>query len=340
MLAEAGAEVVKVERPEGENARLMPPFLRNHSAGFAMLNRGKKSLIADLKTEVGKKAVQDLVARADVLVEQFRPGVMARLGFGYQAVRAKNKRIIYCSISGYGQQGPRRGEAGHDLNYIGATGLLSLSSGPPDNPVVPPALIADIGGGTFPAVINILLALRLRERTNEGCWLDIAMSDAMFTFAWYALTSFFANNKPPKQGELRYVGDSPRYQLYPTKDGKLVACAALEPQFWAAFCKTIALPEKLADDLHDPLATRAAVRDIIARQSAAHWKPKFAAADCCVTIVATLEEALADPHFIERGLLSRKIDIPGGAPIPAMPLPIAPDLRVKDETRPFPALKR
>ena len=340
MLAEAGAEVVKIERPEGETARLMLPQVGGHSVGFAMLNRGKKSLLADLKNEKDKAAVTDLVRRADVLVEQFRPGVMERLGFGWEAVRALNPGIVYCSISGYGQYGPRREEAGHDLNYIGATGLLSLSPGPPDMPVVPPALIADIGGGTFPAVINILLALRSRDRTGEGVYLDIAMTDAMFTFARYALTTFAATGKAPKQGELRYVGDSPRYHLYPTKDGKLLACAALEPHFWNAFCVTIGLPQELRIDTRDPLATRDAIKKIVAAETADYWRPKLAAADCCATIVATLEEALADRHFIERGLFGRKIEMPNGQKVTAMPLPIESTLRTEDETRPFPVLKR
>ena len=178
-----------------------------------------------------------LLKRADVLVEQFRPGVMARLGLGYEALRRINPRLVYCSITGYGQTGPRAGEAGHDLNYIGHTGLLALQPGPPDRPVVPPALIADIAGGTLPAVINILLALRQRDRTGQGCHLDIAMTDAMFTFAGHALAVGHATGAFPGAGGARLTGGSPRYQLYPTRDGKLVACAALEQKFWLAFTR-------------------------------------------------------------------------------------------------------
>ena len=166
---------------------------------------------------------------------------MNRLGFGYDAVRAINPRLIYCSISGYGQSGPRAGEAGHDLNYIGNTGLLSLQPGPADRPVVPPALVADIGGGTFPAVINILLALRQREQTGQGCHLDIAMTDTMFTFAWHALAEGFATGRYPDSGTSKLAGGSPRYRLYPTRDGKFVACGALEDHFWAAFTAAIGL---------------------------------------------------------------------------------------------------
>jgi len=339
MLAEAGAEVVKIERPGGEDVRRFKPFTdAGYSASFAILNRGKNGLVADLKTEEGKKAVWDLVERADVLVEQFRPGVMERLGFGYEAVRARNPTIIYCSISGYGQEGPRREEAGHDLNYIGTTGLLALAPGPADRPVVPPALIADIGGGTFPALTNILLALLARAKTGQGTYIDVAMSDAMFTFAWFALATYHTSGRNPGPGELRHNGGSARYQLYPTSDGKLVACGALEQHFWDAFVKVIGLSPELADDERDPHATAVAVRTIIASKSAADWQPLFAAANCCVTIVATLEQALADPHFVQRGLFDYRVSAPGGEEFPALPVPIAPALRVGEKVRPFPPL--
>ena len=162
MLAEAGAEVIKIEPPGGEMMRTHSPYVDGHSVAIAALNRGKTSLMLDLKASDDRERLAPLLARADVLVEQFRPGVMDRLGLGYEHVRAVNPRIVYCSISGYGQTGPRAQQAGHDLNYIGATGLLALSPGPPDRPTLPPALIADIGGGTYPAVLNILLGLRQR----------------------------------------------------------------------------------------------------------------------------------------------------------------------------------
>jgi alpha-methylacyl-CoA racemase len=174
---------------------------------------------------------------------------MARLGLGYEAVRAINLRLIYCSISGYGQSGPRSDEAGHDINYIGNAGLLDLQPGPVEAPVVPPMLAADVAGGSFPAVINILLALRARDQSGQGCHLDSAMSDAMFTFAWYALALGLASGKFPKPGELALVGGSPRYRIYATKDGKLVACGAIEQKFWLAFCKVIGLGAEFIDDM-------------------------------------------------------------------------------------------
>ncbi len=327
MLAEAGAEVIKIERPGGEDMRRYAPFWEGEGAAFALLNRGKTSLVLDLKSENGRNVLKPILQKVDILVEQFRPNIMNKLGFGYDAVRAMNPRLIYCSISGYGQTGPRSGEAGHDLNYIGNTGLLALQPGPSDRPVVPPALVADIGGGTFPAVINILLALRQRDRTGEGCHLDIAMSDAMFTFAWHALAEGQATGRYPESGSSKLAGGSPRYQLYSTGDGKFVACGALEDHFWNAFTAAIGLDEALKDDSKNPQATREAIASIVASKTAAQWRPILAAADCCVTIVMSLSEAACDPHFVGRGLFSEKISAPSGATMPALPVPIAPEFR-------------
>jgi alpha-methylacyl-CoA racemase len=327
LLAEAGAEVVKVERPEGEDMRAYPAPWGRDSVYFALLNRGKKSLALDLKNPADRAALEPLLARSDIVVEQFRPGVMARLGLGPADVAAINPKAIYCSITGYGQTGPRADEAGHDLNYIGHTGLLALNPWPLDRPVVPPALIADIAGGTLPAVMNILLALRQRDQTGHGCHLDIAMTDAMFTFASHALVSGHATGTFPAMGGARLTGGSPRYQLYQTKDGKLVCCAALEQRFWEPFTAMIGLSREFIDDSRDPAATKAAIAGIIAGRSADEWRPLFAAADCCVTIMATLEEALRDPHFVERGLFAHQVAGPTGATMPALPVPINPQFR-------------
>src|SRR5262245_14480187 len=327
LLAEAGAEVIKLERPGGDDMRAYEPRFDGQGAMFALLNRGKKSVVLDLKEGSDQERLKPLLSRADILVEQFRPGVMDRLGLGYDAVRALNPRIIYCSITGYGQSGPRAGEAGHDLNYIGNTGLLALQPGPPDRPGVPPALVADIGGGSLPAVINILLALRERELTGKGCHIDIAMTDAMFTFAAHALAMGFAGGEFPPPGGSRLTGGSPRYQLYVTADGKLVACGALEQRFWLAFCDAIGLAAEFVDDQRDPAATKAAIAAIMAGRSADAWRPILAKADCCATIVASLEESVRDPHFAARGLFGHHVAGPSGATMPALPVPIAPEFR-------------
>lgn len=321
MLAEAGAEVIKIERPGGEDMRHFAPKIEGESVPFAMLNRGKQILTLDLKSDADREKLRPLLARADILIEQFRPGVMARFALGYADVRAINPKLIYCSISGYGQDGPRAGEAGHDINYIGNTGVLDLQPGPLDRPVVPPVLAADIAGGSFPAVINILLALRARDQSGQGCRLDIAMTDAMFTFAWYAM-ALGAVAKFPRPGEMWLAGSSPRYQLYPAKDGRIVACGAIEQKFWGAFTSAIGLPPEFVDDNRAPAATRDAVAKLIATRTSEEWRPILAAADCCATIVTPLEEAMRDPHFVERGLFAHEVEV-GGKAIPALPVPIA-----------------
>jgi alpha-methylacyl-CoA racemase len=336
MLAEAGAEVIKIERPGGDELRSYGPWLDGESAPFALLNRGKTSLALDLKSAEGQARLAPLLARADILVEQFRPGVMERLGLGYDEVRRTHPRIVYCSISGYGRSGPRAGEAGHDLNYIGHTGLLALNPGPPDRPTVPPALVADIGGGSFPAVINILLALRGRDQSGKGCHLDIAMADAMFTFAWHALAAGQATGRYPGAAEAKLAGGSPRYRLYPTRDGALVACAALEQKFWLAFCAAIGLAKELGDDERDPAATAAAVAAIIAAKPADDWRSVLAKADCCATIVASLDEAVRDPHFVKRGLFAHRVETGNDTVMAALPVPIAPVFRDGPITRPIP----
>ena len=327
LLAEAGAEVIKIEQPGGENARRFPPMIDGESAAFVMLNRGKASMSLDLKNEADRAKLTQLIMRADILVEQFRPGVMARLGLGYEDARALNPRVIYCSISGYGQSGPRVHEAGHDINYIGNTGLLDLQPGPSDHPVIPPMLAADIAGGSFPAVINILLALRARDQSGQGCHIDIAMTDAMFTFTWAALALGVATNRFPAPGEMWLVGGSPRYQIYPAKDGKLIACGAIEQKFWLAFAKAIGLPTPLVDDTQNPKTTRDAVARLIATRTSDEWRPIFDAADCCTTVVTPLEEAMRDPHFVERGLFAHQAATASGKSLPALPLPISPEFR-------------
>src|SRR6185436_20015168 len=188
ILAEAGAEVIKIERRgAGDEMRTYTPKFGADSVNFAMLNRGKRSVAIDLKEAGAVERLMPLVAGADVLVEQFRPGVMDRLGLGYDALSREHPRLIYCSITGYGQSGPRAGIAGHDLNYAADTGMLALAAGADGAPVPPAALVADIGGGSYPAVVNILLALRERDRTGRGCKLDIAMADNLFAFMYWAI---------------------------------------------------------------------------------------------------------------------------------------------------------
>ncbi len=327
-LAEAGAEVVKIERPvTGEDMRSYPPAWGADSVNFAMLNRGKKSLALDLKKQSDVERLLPLIARADVILEQFRPGVMARLGLDYAAVTAINPKIIYCSITGYGQTGPKRDVAGHDLNYIGDTGLLALSMGAPEVPVVPPALIADIAGGTYPAVLNILLALQQRTHSGKGCHLDIAMTDNLFTFMYWAMGSGQVANDWPGNAAGLVTGGTPRYRLYPARDRRMVAVAAIEQKFWDTLCNLLDLDPHLRDDTKDPAATTARVAEIIASESGDFWRGRFAGKDCCCSIVDSLREALENPHFHARGLFQHHVSNEKGSAIVALPVPIDPAFR-------------
>ncbi|MCZ7659669.1 MAG: CoA transferase [Xanthobacteraceae bacterium] len=323
LLAEAGAEVIKVERPgRGEEMRGYDPKWGRDSVNFALLNRGKKSLALDLKDPADRARLEPLLARADVLVEQFRPGVMARLGLGYDDVAKANPRIVYCAITGYGQTGPKRDVAGHDLNYIGDAGLLALSTGPSDRPVLPPALIADIAAGAYPAVMNILLALAERARSGRGRYLDIAMHDNVFPFMYWALGNGLAAGQWPGNGSDLVTGGTPRYRLYPTADGRLVAAAPIEQKFWEEFCEVIGLAPELRDDARDPAATGRRIAEIIRAESAETWRARFSGRDCCCSIVADLREALADPHVAARGLFAHALTNEAGARLPALPVPI------------------
>jgi crotonobetainyl-CoA:carnitine CoA-transferase CaiB-like acyl-CoA transferase len=334
-LADAGAEVIKIENPtRGDEMRSYVPRWGADSVNFHLLNRGKKSVALDLKSPEDGASLRSLLESADILVEQYRPGVMARLRLSYEEVRAIKPDIIYCSISGYGQNGPRHMRAGHDLNYQGDTGLLALSNGTVEAPVVPPALIADIAGGTYPALVNIVLALWRRERTGEGSYIDIAMADNLFPFLYWAQGEGQVDGKWPGNGNSLVTGGACRYRLYATADGRLAAVAAIEQKFWEKFCEAIGLEAELRDDSADRDATAKRVTEIIGSRSSEHWERIFDAADCCCSVVRTLQEAMSDPQFEVRGLFARRIAGPDGAEMPALPTPIVPGFRAKAEITP------
>ena len=337
LLAEAGAEVIKIERPgSGDEMRSYDPKFGPASVNFALLNRGKRSIAIDLKAPDAVARLRPLIARADVVVEQFRPGVMERLGLGFDAMAAINPRIVFCSITGYGQSGPKAQLAAHDLNYQAEAGLLGLAAGADGAPVVPSALIADIAGGTYPAMINILLALRERDATGRGRKLDIAMADNLFTFMYWALGNGLAAGHWPRPGGELVTGGSPRYQIYRTQDGRFLAAAPLEQKFWDNFCDAIGLAPEWRDDARDPLATRAAVASCIASRSAAAWRGALADKDVCCAVVASVEEALADAHFRARGLFAQQLAAEGRT-ITALPVPVDRAFR-RDAALGYPAL--
>jgi crotonobetainyl-CoA:carnitine CoA-transferase CaiB-like acyl-CoA transferase len=327
LLAEAGAEIIKIERPgAGDEMRSYQPRFGPSSVNFALLNRGKRSVAIDLKAPDALSRLRPLIARADVVLEQFRPGVMDRLGLGYEALAEINPRIIYCAITGYGQTGPKAQLAAHDLNYVAESGLLGLGAGADGAPIVPPALIADIAGGSYPAMINILLALRERESSGRGRKLDVAMADNLFTFMYWALGNGLAAGAWPRPGGELVSGGSPRYQIYRTSDGRFLAAAPLEQKFWENFCEAIGLEAQWRDDARDAHGTREAIARCVAGRTAEEWSKALAGKDVCCAIVASVEEALADAHFQARGLFAQQL-VTGGRAICALPVPIDPAFR-------------
>lgn len=328
LLAEAGARVIKIERPgSGDDMRGYLPRLGADSVNFTLLNRGKTSVAIDLKNEDERARLRQLIAEADVLIEQFRPGVMQRLGLDYESVARINPRLVYCSITGYGQEGARAGLAGHDLNYQALTGMLSLAGDAQGRPTVPPTLTADLAGGAYPAFMNILLALRQRDRDGAGRHLDIAMADNLFTLMYWGLGNGWSQELWPQPAADKVTGGSCRYQVYETADGRHLAVAPLEDKFWRAFVDVIGLPE-LADAADDDASVRQRVADVLIQRSAAAWMQAFGDGDTCVSLVASLREAAADPHFVARGLFSREVADSAGRTLPALPVPIDPSLRV------------
>ena len=332
-LSETGAEVIKIEKPGvGDEIRLSNPQWGEQSVSFSLLNRGKKSLSLDLKDPKNLKILTPILKEADIIIEQFRPGVMKRLGLDYESIKKINQDIIYVSITGYGQYGPKSMVAGHDLNYISNAGLLSISMGRENDTVVPPALVADIAGGSYPAVINILLALRKRDLNKEGSYIDLSMTENLFPFMFWGLGSGFAHNKWPGNSDGVLSGGSPRYNIYKTSDGSYVAAAPLEDRFWNKFCEAIELPKKFIKMQNDQEKVIKEIRKIIGQKEKNYWLDVFNKADCCCSIVKSIEEAINDNHFKVRKIFENKIINNLGEEIPALPIPVDMQFR-KDQKR-------
>lgn len=312
MLADAGASVIKIERPgTGDDMRGYEPRLGSDSANFILLNRGKDNRVVDLKSPEGHATVLALLADADVLIEQFRPGVMGRLGLSYNELSKSNPGLIYCSITGYGQNGPKAQLAAHDLNYVGDTGMLSLTTDKDGTPSIPAIALADIGGGAYPAMLNITLALVERAKTGRGRHLDIAMSENVFPFLYWALGNHLSGFPPRPSDELT-TGGSPRYAIYRTKDDRFLVAAPLEDKFWSNFCSILDVPTSSGkDEIARQIATR----------KADEWMSLFEGKDVCCSIVRTIEEALLDEHFRARGCFERYTAIAEESVL-GLPLPI------------------
>ena len=338
-LSEMGAEVIKVERLKlGDEMRRKTPEIDGTNVSFAILNRGKKSIEINLKNNFQNEKLKKLIKEVDIVIEQFRPGVMKRLGLDYGSIKLINPKIIYVSITGYGQEGPKSNFAGHDLNYIGDTGLLSLSMGKEDNTVVPPALIADIGAGSYPAIMNILLALRKRDLNKDGSFIDISMTDGLFTFMFWALGKGFSENEWSQNSDYYLSGGSPRYNIYETKDKRYLAVAPIEDRFWNKFCEVINLDISYKDQKKTDQEIIEKVRSIIKTKTSGYWDKVFKKADCCCTVVKSLKEAVGDDHFVSRNLFSKKVKINDEIALPSLPLPISKQFLSPKIIKSFPKL--
>jgi crotonobetainyl-CoA:carnitine CoA-transferase CaiB-like acyl-CoA transferase len=302
LLADLGAEVIKVEDTGGgDYIRAMAPFIGGQSAYFLALNPGKKSFALNLKAGRGREVFLRLAATAKIILEGFRPGTVDRLGIGFEDVKAVNPGIVYCSISGYGQDGPLRDRAGHDLNYIARAGILGLSGPAADAPAIPPVQIADLSSGMY-AAVGMLAGLRESERTGEGRYLDIGMMDS--ALSWLIMTvAEFAAGERGRRGRLHLTGKFPCYHVYRTKDGHEITLAALETKFWTDFCRVAERPDLLDLQYSEDPAAVAEVAAVFASRTREEWAALARAGDFCTEPVQTLEEALSDVQVRRRGLV-------------------------------------
>ena len=323
MLVRAGAEVIKIERPlHGDEMRQYQPRFGNTSSSFALLNEGKRSIAIDLKDDESKQELVKLIATADIVIEQFRPGVMKRMGLDYATLSESHPQLIYVSITGYGQSGPNANEAGHDLNYMAASGLLDLVCDEQGKPGLPPVLAADIAGGSYPAAMNILLALRQRDNEGTGCHIDISMTDNLFPLCFWAWGQGLAVGDWPQRGDERLTGGSPRYQIYKTKDNRYLAAAPLEQRFWEIFCELIQLPNELRNDSDKPHDVIRTVQKIIVKKTGSEWEKVFSGHDVCCNIVLTMKEAVQSQHISAGKIFSRHIENEQGKSLAAVPVPV------------------
>jgi len=357
LLADFGADVLKVEDTGmGDYIRWSPPYIDGaddsaKSALFLSLNRNKRSIRLDLKHERGREALLALVREHDVVLESFRPGVLDRLGVGYERMREENPGIVYCAISGYGQGGPKRGASGHDMNYLGLVGLLGLTGERGGEPVQAAGQIADIGGGSLMAAFGILAALRerdgtptregrpAREGSGEGQIVDVSMTDGALSWLAMVAAGYFADGTVPHRGDLPLAGSLICYRPYECSDG-WVTLGALEPKFWQAWCRGIAREELIEKQFESPGSdAHAQVQAIFRKRTRAEWEEFAREHDCCLEPVLDLDEAL-DSELVRAREMVVEIDQPGAErPVCQLGVPVKLDRTPGTHARlPGPAL--
>lgn len=328
LLADFGAEVIKVEDTGmGDYVRWAPPYYEGvedsaRSALFLSLNRNKRSIRIDLKTDGGREVLLRLVRDADVLLESFRPGVLDRLGVGYDRLRGVNPRLVHCAITGYGQDGPYRDRSGHDMNYLGLVGLLGLTGERGGPPIQAAGQIADLGGGALMAAFGILAALRERDRSGEGQSVDVSMADGALSWLAMVAARHLADGEVPGRGDLELAGRLICYRPYACADG-WVTLGALEPKFWQAFCRGVGREDLIDRQFESPGSdAHAEVQAIFAGRTRDEWQDFAGKHDCCLEPVLELDEALSSDLVRERDMVI-ELDQPGAArPVRLLGVPV------------------
>ena len=307
MLADMGAEVLRIESPTRPDLlRNMPPFADGQSTAHGTLNRNKRSIALDLKNPEAVAIAKRLVEDYDIVIEQFRPGVMQRLGLGYEQLHKINPKLIYCSVTGYGQTGPYRDRAGHDNNYISISGLNGYSGRGSDRTPIMGMPVADIAGGSLHAVIGILAAVNQRHISGEGQQIDISMTDAMFSLNALFGSTYLSAGVEPTSGSMSLNGGS-FYDYYQTSDNRYLSIGSLEPQFFQVLCQTLGDDELLTlanqQDSETQKALRAKLDTIIATKTLAQWREIFKDREACVEPVLTFAEACEYQDSAQREMI-------------------------------------
>lgn len=314
MLADMGAEVLKISSASRPDIVLdYPPFIGDTgvSASQAWLGRNKKTMFLNLKTGEGKAVVKELVKEYDIVLEQFRPGVMEKLGLGYEDLKAVNPKLIYCSLTGYGQTGPLRDAAGHDINYMSRSGIISQAGRRESGPSLMNFQIADIAVGSMNSVIGILAAVNYRKNTGKGQYIDVAMMDGCVPFNSLDGAGFLVSGKEPKREGERLNGGC-IYDFYETKDGEYLSVGSLEPQFWSTFCTAIGREDLIEGTVYPPNIdeVKAEIRGILKTKTRDEWVEVFSHYDACVQPVLNLKEALLEDEQVKEREMVVDVKLP------------------------------
>ena len=319
VLGDLGAEVIRVEEPGGgrmarERSASADEYAARRAAAFNALNRNKRSIALNLKDNAAQRVLRELVRNADVFVEGFRPGVVSRLGCDYRTLSALNPRLVYCSLSGYGQDGPYSGLVGHDINYISVGGALGVIGEKGGAPVIPYNIIADFAGGGLHAATAILAAVIARGHTGRGQYVDVAMSDGVAYMLASLMSAYFSDGVVATPGAMSLNGAAPYYNVYQCRDGRYISVGCIEPWFWAALCRALGREDLIPIQFDDDRAEyiKGELRDIFITRDRDEWWETLSAIDnIAVARVSSLDEVAADPQNLHRNMIIEAGDVSG-----------------------------